>query len=105
MTAVSGVLAEFASAHQVLAAARAARRAGYVAVDIYSPYPLADAPEALALRSRLPRVALVAGAVGGLAMFLFQVWAQAIDWHLDIGGRRALAAPAFIVEYHGGQWH
>jgi hypothetical protein len=97
MSGVRGVLAEFAGAGDVLAATWAARRAGYVTLEVFSPYPVEGVAEALAFRTRLPRVTLVAGLLGGAAMFLFQGWVHAIDWHLDIGGRRAFAAPAFIV--------
>ncbi|PCC72109.1 Protein of unknown function [Nannocystis exedens] len=97
MSGLRGLLAEFVGAGDVLAATRAARRAGYVALDVFSPYPVAGVAEALAFRSRLSRVTFVAGLLGGAAMFLFQGWVHAIDWQLDIGGRRPFAAPAFIV--------
>lgn len=97
MSGLRGLLAEFAGADDVLAAARAARRAGYVALEVFSPYPVEGVAEALAFRSRLAWVTFVAGLLGGAAIFLFQGWVHAIEWHLDIGGRRSFAAPAFIV--------
>lgn len=97
MNGLSGLLAEFAGGDEVLAAARAARLAGYVALEVYSPCPVEGVTEVLAFRTRLPRVTFIAGLLGGAAIFLFQVWVHAIEWHLNIGGRRSLAAPAFIV--------
>lgn len=97
MSGLRGLLAEFAGARDVLAATRAARRAGYVALEVFSPYPVEGVAEALGFRTRLPRITFVAGLLGGAAIFLFQGWVHAIDWQLDIGGRRAFAAPAFIV--------
>ncbi|WAS95219.1 DUF3341 domain-containing protein [Nannocystis punicea] len=97
MSALQGMLAEFAGPGDVLAATWAARRAGYVALEVFSPYPIEGMAEALAFRTRLARVTLVAGLLGGAAIFLFQGWVHAIEWHLDIGGRRSFAAPAFIV--------
>lgn len=97
MSRLGGIMAEFCGGAEVLAAVRQARRAGYVALAVYSPYPVEGVAEALSLRSRLSRVTLFAGLLGGAAMFLFQVWAHTLDWVLDIGGRRPLAAPAFIV--------
>ncbi|WP_434419994.1 DUF3341 domain-containing protein [Nannocystis pusilla] len=97
MSGLRGLLAEFAGAADVLAATRAARRAGYVALEVFSPYPVEGVADALAFRTRLASVTFVAGLLGGAAIFLFQGWVHAIDWHLDIGGRPAFAAPAFIV--------
>lgn len=97
MSGLRGLLAEFAGGDEVLSAVRSARRAGYVALEVFSPYPVAGVAEALAFRSRLPRITFIAGLLGGAALFLFQGWVHAIEWHLDIGGRRAFAAPAFIV--------
>ncbi|MDC0668403.1 DUF3341 domain-containing protein [Nannocystis radixulma] len=97
MNGLRGLLAEFAAGDEVLAATHAARLAGYVALEVYSPCPVEGVAEALAFRTRLPRVTFVAGLLGGAAIFLFQVWVHAIEWHLNIGGRPSLAAPAFIV--------
>ncbi|MCY1060609.1 DUF3341 domain-containing protein [Nannocystis sp. SCPEA4] len=97
MNGLRGLLAEFAAGDEVLAATRAARLAGYVALEVYSPCPVEGVAEVLAFRTRLPRVTFIAGLLGGAAIFLFQVWVHAIEWHLNIGGRRSLAAPAFIV--------
>lgn len=97
MSPLRGLLAEFSSAGEVLAAVRAARRAGYVALEVFSPFPIEGVAAALMFRTRLSRLTFIAGLLGGAAIFLFQAWVHAVDWHLDIGGRRALAAPAFIV--------
>lgn len=97
MSALYGVMAEFTAGEEVVAAARAARDAGYVAVEVYSPYPVAGVAAALGFRTRLAIVTFVAAVIGAAAIFLFEGWAQAIDWTLDVGGRRALAATAFVV--------
>lgn len=97
MTGLYGVMAEFAAGEEAVAGAWAARRAGYAAIDIYSPFPVEGASEALDFRTRLPAVTLIAGALGGAAMFGFQSWVHVFDWAIDVGGRRHFAAPAFIV--------
>lgn len=97
MSALYGVVAEFAAADAVREAARAARAAGYAAIDVFSPFPIEGLGELLELRPRLASVAFVGGLLGGAAIFLFAGWAQAIDWTLNIGGRRAFAVTAFLV--------
>lgn len=97
MSELYGVMAEFAAADAVRAAARAAVRAGYRALDAYSPYPVEDLADDLGFRPRLAAVAFVAGVLGGAAIFAFAGWAQAIDWTLDIGGRRPFAVTAYLV--------
>lgn len=97
MSAPYGVMAEFAGADAVREAARAARRAGYRAVEVYSPYPVEGVGAALGFRTRLAVVTFVGGLLGGAAIFAFAGWAQAIDWTLDIGGRRPFAATGFVV--------
>jgi hypothetical protein len=90
-------MAEFATAAEVLAAARAVRAAGYRDFEVYSPFPIEGVSEVLGFRSRLPAVTFIAGLVGGATIFAFQAWVHVIDWTLNIGGRAPLAAPAFIV--------
>lgn len=97
MNRLGGLVAEFATAEAVVAAARMARDAGYRQFEVYSPYPVEGVSEVLGFRSRLPAVTFIAGLLGGAAIFAFQAWAHVIDWTLNIGGRRPLAAPAFIV--------
>lgn len=97
MSPLFGVMAEFGAPQALLAAVRAARDAGYVALDAHTPMPVEGLGEALQLRTRLSAVTFVAGLLGAAAIFGFMAWAQSIDWSLDIGGRRPFAVTAFIV--------
>jgi len=78
-------------------AASNVKKAGWRIVDIYSPYPLHEAPHLLGLpRSRLPRAAFVCGALGVAIALWFQYWVSAIDWPLNVGGRPWNSLPAFV---------
>jgi hypothetical protein len=91
------VLAEFGAEASLYGAARTLRESGFDALDIHSPYPLHGADEALGLkRSKVPLVALLGGLFGAAAGYLLQVWTVGIDWPLNVGGRPAHSAPAFI---------
>jgi hypothetical protein len=91
------VLGEFEREDALLGAARTLRARPGVSVDLHSPYPLHGSDEALGLgRSTVPLVALVAGLTGAISGYLLQFYVNALAWPLDVGGRPAHAAPAFI---------
>jgi len=91
------VLGEFEREEALFGAARALRTRPGTTVDLHSPYPLHGSDEALGLkRSTVPLVALVAGLTGACTGYLMQFWISAIAWPLDVGGRPAHSAPAFI---------
>jgi Protein of unknown function (DUF3341) len=94
---IYGLMAEFPDPSALVAAARRAREAGYRRMDGYSPFPIEELSEALGHHhDRLPLLVLLGGVVGGAAGFLFQYWASAIDYPMNIGGRPLLSWPSFI---------
>ena len=94
---VHGVMAEFASAEALVAAAQRARAAGYRRLDAYAPFAVDGLSDALDLPpSHIPLFMLgggLAGAAGGLAM---QYYANLFAYPMNIGGRPLNAWPAFI---------
>jgi hypothetical protein len=94
---VYGLLAEYVSADELVAAARAVRKAGYTRFDAYSPLPIAGLTEAIGLRhSRLPLIVLFGGICGGLIGYGLQYWTMVEAYPLNIGGRPLHSWPAFI---------
>ena len=93
-----GVMAEFATPDELLAAAHAAREAGYKRVDAYTPYPMEAMVEALEVpRSKMPLVVLGGGIAGGLTGFFLAYTTQVFIYPWNIGGRPYNSWPAFIV--------
>ena len=91
-----GLLAEFIDAHEVIEAARQARAAGYQRIDAFSPFPVEELEDALALPpTRLPWLVLTGGVLGGLAGYALQYWVSVINYPLNIGGRPLHSWPAF----------
>lgn len=92
-----GLLAEFATQDEVVAAVRRARKAGYRKIDAFSPYPIEQMPGALGLKSHRMGWLSFAGGVfgffGALAVQLLTNW----DYPINVGGRPILAWPAFVV--------
>jgi hypothetical protein len=94
---IYGLLAEFHSPGEVVAAAKKVHEAGYRKVDAYSPFPIEELVEALELHhSRLPFIVLLGGIAGLLAGFGLEYWAATVAYPFSVGGRPFFSWPAFI---------
>src|SRR4051795_9149193 len=96
-TGLYGVIAEFTSPAELMAAAEAARDAGYTQLDAFSPFPIHGLHEAVGMhRTRLPLLVLLGGIIGGLAGFFMCWYANVISYPLNIGGKPYNSWPAWI---------
>ncbi len=94
---IHGLMAEFLTADEVLAAAQAARKAGYRDMDAYTPYPVEGLAAELGMRNnRVPFVVLMGGLVGAGAGFFMQYYSMAIRYTFNVGGRPYNSWPVFI---------
>ena len=92
-----GLMAEFDNPTGLVDAANRARLEGYREMDAYSPIPIEELNEALGLRrTRLPRIVLLGGILGGLGGFGLQAWSQILAYPLNVGGRPFHSWPQFI---------
>ena len=89
-------MAQFDTPSRLVAAAHETYAAGYRQINGYSPFPIEELSEVLHHKDRLPLLVLIGGLLGGASGFLFQYWASAIDYPLNIGGRPLLSWPSFI---------
>jgi Protein of unknown function (DUF3341) len=95
--ALYGLMAEFASPEELVEAARAAKKAGYVRVDAFSPFPLPDVADVLGYRRyRIALAALLAALAGGIVQYGAQYWMNVVDYPINVGGRPLHSWPAFI---------
>jgi hypothetical protein len=95
--ALHGLMAEFDTPDGLVAAAEKARLAGFREMDAYSPIPIEELNEALGLRrTRLPRLVLLGGLLGGLGGYSLEYWTQAIAYPMNVGGRPFHSWPQFI---------
>jgi hypothetical protein len=93
-----GLLAQFESAHALIAAARKVREAGYDKIDAFTPYPIHELLETVSpKRSKVPLITLIGGTVGALTGFFLQYWSQVFVYPMNIGGRPHNSWPSFIV--------
>jgi hypothetical protein len=92
-----GVMGEFETPQQLLAAAKKARGAGYKHIDAYTPFPIEGLAEAIGFHwTAVPLITLIGGIGGALTGFGLQYWCSAITYPLNIGGRSLNSWPAFI---------
>jgi len=96
-SSLHGMMAEFASAEDLVSAAHRTREAGYRDVDAYSPFPVHGMDEALALpKSPVPLLVLI-GALAGTALgFGLEYWVSVLEYPLMVGGKPFFSWPAFV---------
>lgn len=93
-----GLAAEFETPEQILAAARAVRKAGYTAFEAYTPFAIEGLDEAVGHKpTRLGFVTLAAGLTGMVLGFGMQWYANVMFYPLNIGGRPLNSWPNFII--------
>ena len=74
-----GVMGEFSTPEDLLAATKKAREAGYKHVEAYTPFPIEGLAEAVGFRwTAVPLLTLMGGIGGGLTGFGLQYWVAAI---------------------------
>ena len=92
-----GLMAEFETPGALVAATHKARLQGFRQMDAYSPIPIDELNDALGLkRTRLPRLVLLGGVLGGLGGFSLEYWASVIAYPMNIGARPLNSWPHFI---------
>jgi hypothetical protein len=92
-----GVLAEFAEADELVAAAVRVHELGYRQVECYSPLPVEGLADAIGFRrTRMPLVVLCGAIVGGFGGLALQYWTTVVAYPLNIGGRPLFSWPSFV---------
>ena len=107
-TRLYGLLAEFETPGDLMAAAEKVRDAGYRWWDCHTPFPVHGLDGAMGIkRTILPVLVFGAGATGTLAAFLLQTFTNSVGWTIWAGvwvtgypflisGKPAMSLPAFI---------
>ncbi len=81
----------------VVRATNAARNEGLDIVDVYAPYAIHGLDRAMGLQpSRIPWVCFLLGLLGAVTITVFQFWASAVSWPINVGGKPWNSLPAFV---------
>lgn len=92
-----GIMAELQNAEDLLQAVRAARGAGFVEIEAYTPHPVEEISHELGHKNRLPLIVLVGGALGAFTGFALQYYAAVVSYPVRVAGKPAASWPAFVV--------
>ncbi|MEZ2224065.1 DUF3341 domain-containing protein [Rhizobium sp. RCC_161_2] len=94
---VFGLLAEFDRPERLIAAAKRARKAGFRAMEAYTPYPINELTDLFGFKENIvPWLTLfggIFGAAGGYGLQLYTNYA----YQIEIGGRPLYAWQSFIL--------
>jgi hypothetical protein len=95
--ALYGVMAEFETPDEYVAALRKVRAAGYTKFDGYSPIPVHQATDAMGLQKNPVSFMVLCGGIAGfLGGFALATWVSVVAYPINIGGRPLFSWPAFI---------
>lgn len=98
MNDLHGLIAEYDSPEEVLAAATAVRKAGFTKIDAYTPHPVEGLDTALGMRpSNLGFAVLAMGLIGGASGYFMQWYSMVEFYPLNIGGRPLHDWPTYVV--------
>jgi Protein of unknown function (DUF3341) len=94
---IYGLMAEFETPEQVLAAANRTREAGYRRIDAFTPFPVEGLADAVGFDwTVLPTLVFLGGLGGGLTGFGMCWYANVISFPLNIGGKPWNSWPMWI---------
>lgn len=94
---VWGLLAEFSTVDELLAAAEGVRDAGFRRFDAHSPIPVHGIDEAMGIRAaRVPLFALGGGVTGCAVGLALQWFTNAFDYPIKVSGKPFFALPPAI---------
>lgn len=95
---IYGLVAEFDTPTEIVAAARKAHEEGYRKMDAYSPFPVEGLSEAIGFhKDSVALICLVGGILGLATAYVMQYWINVISYPVNVGGRPLHSWPAFIV--------
>ncbi len=93
----TGLLAEFDGPDALLHAVRHLRARGYKRLDAFTPYPVRGVEQAMGLpRSRINWIVFPIAMAGAGLGYLIQLFCNAHDYPINVGGRPLFSLPAFI---------
>ena len=91
------IIGIFDSKMDLLAGIEATQSKNFTIDEIYTPYPVMEAIDALKRKSRFTIAAFIYGAAAVIGVLSFLYWTSVIDWPINYGGKPTNAFPSFII--------
>ena len=91
------IIGIFDSKTDLLTGIEDAKSKNFVIEEIYTPYPVMEAIDALKRKSRFTTAAFIYGFLAVLGVLSFLYWTSVIDWPINYGGKPTNAFPSFII--------
>lgn len=95
---VFGLIAEYETSADLIAAAEKVRAAGYTRIDAFTPHPVHGVTEAIGYQSkgRVQKIVLAGGIAGLIAGFGLPYWVHVIHYPFNVGGRPLASFIAWV---------
>ena len=94
---LAGLLVEFETPGQILAAAEKVRDAGFKRWDAHSPFPVHGMDRAMGLpATKLPWLVMAGGTCGCAVGLGLQWWTNGHNYQFMVSGKPFFSVPAFI---------
>lgn len=91
------IIGVFDSKTDLLAGIEKAKSKNFTIDEIYTPYPVMEAIDALERKSRFTIAAFFYGFAAVVGVLAFLYWTSVIDWPINYGGKPTNAFPSFII--------
>lgn len=91
------IIGVFDSKSDLLAGIEGAKSKNFTIEEIYTPYPVMEAIDALKRKSRFTIAAFIYGFAAVVGVLSFLYWTSVIDWPINYGGKPTNAFPSFII--------
>lgn len=91
------IISVFDKEDALLAAIHKSKGEGAKIAEIYTPYPIHEAIEAMGKKSRFTLAAFIFGFSGAFGVLAFLMYTAVYDWPINYGGKPTNAFPSFVV--------
>jgi hypothetical protein len=91
------IIGVFDSKTDLLAGIEKAKSKNFTIDEIYTPYPVMEAIDALERKSRFTLAAFFYGFAAVVGVLSFLYWTSVIDWPINYGGKPTNTFPSFII--------
>lgn len=91
------IISVFNQEKDLLSVIHKVKQQGTAIEEIYTPYPIHEAIEAMGKKSRFTFAAFLFGFIGAVSVLAFLLYTAVYDWPINYGGKPTNAFPSFIV--------